>query len=412
MKTLYHKNINRFPIKIWLEDIQALEDKCLEQAQNLSTLPFLHKWVALMPDAHTGMGMPIGGVIATKNVLIPHAVGADIGCGMIYAQTDLDVVELKSIETGQGTLLHTFVNDVLRTIPVGFAKHKTPQASNAIEVAMKNETFLLSAPELLSDVENAKYQVGTLGGGNHFIEFQEDENGKLGIMIHSGSRHLGKRIGDVFHAKAKQLNALWHSDIPKDYQLAFLPVDSNEGQAYLEWMQFALDYAYENRERMMQTVIQLVNHRLSKHTSMPLIETENFINCHHNYAALEHHYDENVWVHRKGAIRVREGELGIIPGAMGSYSYIVKGKGHPESFCSCSHGAGRKHSRTQAKALYSVESVILDLRQEEVILGKHNKNDIADESRFAYKNIDEVIENELDLITPIKKLKTVGVIKG
>lgn len=411
MKILFDKSLNRVPIRIWTENLQDIEESCLEQARNLSQLPFLHKWVALMPDTHTGMGMPIGGVIAAKNVIIPNAVGADIGCGMIYVQTDIEAQVLRNIQTAQGTLLQGLVGEVLRNIPVGFNKHKTKQAAQSVDQAKERLAALGAAPELMPILEDSYYQMGTLGGGNHFIEFQEDEEGRLGLMIHSGSRHLGKKIGDVFHKRARIHNQMWHSGVPDDFRLAFLPTDTTDGQGYLAWMQFALDYAQENRECMMTCVLDILKGQLEKHAGMTVSELSR-INCHHNYAALEHHYGENVWVHRKGAIRARAGEIGIVPGAMGSFSYLVEGKGNPESFQSCSHGAGRQYSRTKAKSLYSVETVMNDLKSGGVVLGKHNKEDVADESRFAYKDIDTVIQNELDLITPIKKLKTMGVIKG
>ncbi len=411
MKILFDKSFNRVPIKIWTEDLQVIEESCLEQARNLSQLPFLHKWVALMPDTHTGMGMPIGGVIAAKNTIIPNAVGADIGCGMIYVQTDMEAQVLRNIQTAQGTLLQGLVGEVLRNIPVGFNKYKTKQSAQSVDQAKGQLEALGSAPELMPILEDSYYQMGTLGGGNHFIEFQEDDEGRLGIMIHSGSRHLGKKIGDVFHQRARIHNQMWHSGVPDAFRLAFLPTDTADGQGYLAWMQFALAYAQENRECMMTRVLDILKQQLEKHAGTTFSELSR-INCHHNYAALEHHYGENVWVHRKGAIRARAGEIGIVPGAMGSFSYLVEGKGNPESFHSCSHGAGRQYSRSKAKALYSVESIMNDLKAGGVVLGKHNKLDVADESRFAYKNIDTVIQNELDLITPIKKLKTMGVIKG
>lgn len=410
MFVLFDKKENQKPIKIWLENVETIEDSCLEQASNLSKLPFIHKWVALMPDTHTGMGMPIGGVIATENVIIPNAVGVDIGCGMSFIQTNLDVAPLKDTMTGNGKLVQAIIGDILRNIPVGFSHHKEKQPSIVLDNAMSNlDNYQIK--ELLPEIEKGYYQLGTLGGGNHFIELQEDENGKMCIMLHSGSRHFGYKICNYFHKIARELNEKWYSSVPDYYRLAFLPVDTDEGQLYIKWMNLALDFAYENREHMMNTIMNIVNLWVNKYLNI----TPEFtmpINCHHNYAAIENHYDKNVWVHRKGAIRVREGELGIIPGAMGSYSYLVKGKGNPESFMSCSHGAGRRMSRKQAMEHFTIESVVLDLKEQDVILGKRSKKDIAEESRFAYKDIDVVIQNELDLITPIKKLKTIGVVKG
>ena len=213
------------------------------------------------------------------------------------------------------------------------------------------------------------------------------------------------------HQKARELNARWYSQVPDEYRLAFLPLDSREGRQYLNWMQLSMDFAMENRAKMMLAVKAILEKWIGKYTDLHLAFTEE-INCHHNYAALENHYGENVWVHRKGATRAREGELAVIPGAMGSFSYIVRGKGNPESFCSSSHGAGRRYSRKGAMSAFSCEEVIKDLREKQVILGKRNKSDVAEESRFAYKDIDEVMKNQSDLVEPVKKLHTVGVVKG
>lgn len=411
MFVVYNENMNEKPIKIWLRSKEDIEDSCLQQANNLSNLPFIHKWVALMPDTHTGKGMPIGGVIAADGVVIPHAVGSDIGCGMIFIQTNIRAEVLKNTMTGSGSLLQLIIGEILRNTPVGAAHHKKMQSSMVLDEATKNIEKYIKAPTLLPQIEDAYYQMGTLGGGNHFIELQEDEEGMVAIMIHTGSRHLGNRIGDYFNNIAKELNKKWYSKVPEEYNLAFLPVMSDEGRLYIEYMNLALDFAQENREVLLNSVIDVLTKRVEKYCNF-IPEYTHKINAHHNYASLEMHYGKNVWVHRKGAIRVREGELGIIPGAMGSFSYIVQGKGCEESFSSCSHGAGRVLSRTKAKEKYSVEEVMCDLKGQDVILGKNSKKDVAEESRFAYKNIDEVIENQLDLITPVKRLKTIGVVKG
>ena len=411
MFVIFDKELNKKPIKVWLKSKEDIEDSCLQQANNLSNLPFIHQWVALMPDTHTGKGMPIGGVIATDGVVIPHAVGSDIGCGMVFVQTNIEANLLKETMTGSGTLLNMIIGEILRNTPVGVAHHKKMQPSKVLDEATKNIDKYIKAPTLLPQIEDAYYQMGTLGGGNHFIELQEDEDGLITIMIHTGSRHLGNKIGDYFNNIAKELNNKWFSQVPEKYNLAFLPVMSEEGRLYIEYMNLALDFAEENREVLLSNVMDVLTKRLQKYCNFTP-EYTNKINVHHNYASLEMHYGKNVWVHRKGAISACEGELGIIPGAMGSYSYIVQGKGCEESFKSCSHGAGRVLSRTKAKEEYSVQEVMNDLKEQNVILGKPNKKDVAEESRFAYKNIDEVIENQLDLITPIKKLKTIGVVKG
>lgn len=400
-----------FPIKIWLEDKSRLEESCLEQAYHLSQLPFLHKWVCLMPDTHTGKGMPIGGVIAAKDVIIPNAVGVDIGCGMDFIPTDVRAEEIRGIQTGNGTLIQAIIGNIMRTIPLNTERYKLPQESKVLDEAKQEMEKYEENAELLPLIDDGYFQVGSLGGGNHFIELQEDQDGYLCIMIHSGSRHLGKAICDHFHNKARELNAMWYSEVKDEYRLSFLPVHSKEGQQYISWMNLAMDYAFENRARMLDRTCAIVEELIRKHTG----HTVGFgqeINCHHNYAALENHYDANVWVHRKGATRVREGEMAVIPGAMGSYSYVVEGKGNPESFCTSSHGAGRSYSRSGAMRAFSTEQVMTDLKERNVVLGKRKKNDVAEECRFAYKDIDLVMAQQQEMVTPVRKLKTVGVVKG
>lgn len=401
----------RVPIKVWLPNEESIEESCLEQAYNLSKLPFLHQWVSLMPDTHMGMGMPIGGVIATNGTIIPNAVGVDIGCGMAFVGTNIPVSEIKEVVTGNGTLIQGIVGDILRNIPVGFNHHKHSQPCYTLDTASDELPKYEANSELVSQIDAGYFQIGTLGGGNHFIELQEDNDGFLGIMIHSGSRNFGKQVCDFFHKKARELNTRWHSAVPDEYRLAFLPVDTKEGMQYINWMNLALDFAKENREKMMLAAKAVLEKWIYKHTNLT-IEYSTEINCHHNYASIEHHYGKNVWVHRKGATRARKGELAVIPGAMGSYSYVVEGLGNEMSFNSSSHGAGRRFSRKGAMSKFSTEEVMLDLRNQGVVLGKHNKKDVAEESRFAYKDIDEVMENQSNLVKPVKRLKTIGVVKG
>lgn len=399
------------PIRIWLQNKSDIDEGCLKQAYNLSQLPFIYKWVSLMPDTHEGKGMPIGGVIATEDVIIPNAVGVDIGCGMCFAGTNLKVSDIKGISTPNGSLIQGIIGDILRNIPVGFAHHKEPQSSKVLDKAMEELNKYNANSELVPQIENGYYQLGTLGGGNHFIELQEDTAGYLGIMLHSGSRHFGLQICNYFNKIAKELNEKWYSQVPSEYGLAFLPIDSVAGRQYINWMNLALDFAYENRANMMSAVKVILEKWISKYTDFNVEYTDE-INCHHNYASIENHYGKNVWVHRKGATRAREGDIAVIPGAMGSYSYIVEGLGKPESFCSSSHGAGRRCSRSAAMKNFSTEQVMVDLKQQGVILGKNRKSDVAEESRFAYKDIDEVMTNQCDLVKPLKKLKTIGVVKG
>ena len=405
------KELGRYPLKVWLNSEKDLEATCMEQAYHLMQLPFLHKWVCLMPDTHAGMGMPIGGVIAAKDVVIPNAVGVDIGCGMAYVGTNIPVEILKETQTENRNLIQGMVGDILRNIPVGFAHHKTEMPCYTMDKAMEEFSRYEENGELLGQLEAGYFQIGTLGGGNHFIELQEDDEGYLSVMIHSGSRHFGKSVCDYFHQIAREQNRRWHSQVPDEYRLAFLPVDTKEGRQYLDWMNLSMEFAHENREKMMLAVKAVLEKWIGKYTDLTL-EYQTEINCHHNYAALENHYGENVWVHRKGAVRAENGELTVIPGAMGSYSYVVMGLGNPESFCSSSHGAGRAYSRKGAMEAFTCEQVMVDLKDQGVILGKKNKRDVAEESRFAYKDIDEVMKNQKDLVIPVKRLKTIGVVKG
>ena len=358
MFVLYNEN-TKFPVKIWLEDESKLEENCLEQAYHLSRLPFLHKWVCLMPDTHAGKGMPIGGVIAAKDVVIPNAVGVDIGCGMDFIPTNIRMEDIREVQTGNGTLIQAVIGNIMREIPLNTERYKTPQPSAVLDRAGQEMEKYEENAELLPLIEDGYYQAGSLGGGNHFIELQEDESGCLCIMIHSGSRHLGKAVCDYFHEKARELNRLWYSEVKEEYRLAFLPVQTKEGQQYIRWMNLAMDYAFENRAKMLAKTCAIVKELIEKHTDF-IVEFGEEVNCHHNYAALENHYGANVWVHRKGAVRVREGEKAVIPGAMGSYSYVVEGKGCRESFCTSSHGAGRSYSRSGAMQAFSWENVMVD----------------------------------------------------
>lgn len=399
------------PIKIWINSIEDIEESCLQQAIHLANLPFAHDHIALMPDTHTGKGMPIGGVIACKNVVIPNAVGVDIGCGMAFVQTDIPVSVLHETATGSGELINVIIGNILRTIPVGFRHYSKPQPSAVLDKA-QNEINKYSADnELTGYIQESYRSIGSLGGGNHFIEIQEDENGIACIMLHSGSRMFGNMIGQHFNRIAHEINKKYFSVVPEEYNLPFLPVDTDQGQHYLNWMHLAMDFAFENRAVMLRKVKDIFTEQVEKYTGL-CPAYSNQINCHHNYAALENHYGEDVWIHRKGAIHAMCGETAIIPGSMGSNSYIVKGLGNEESFMTSSHGAGRSYSRTGAMERFSVESVMSDLKQRNVVLGKNSKKDVAEECRFAYKDIDTVMENQKGLTTPIKKLFTVGVVKG
>lgn len=369
----------KLPIKIWAEGI---EEGALQQARNLANLPSLYKWVALMPDCHVGYGMPIGGVIATTDLIIPNAVGVDIGCGMASVRFDSvppDIGELKRI-----------MGEARKAIPVGFAHHQEPQEWSGFHEAP-------DIPIIQRELASARKQLGTLGGGNHFIEFQVDEAGRFGAMLHSGSRNFGLKVAKTYHDAARAMLRRWHIELP-DQELAFLPIDSPEGQQYLAAMQYCLDFAQANRAHMMQAVLRIVG-----------LEPVSEVNIHHNYVAIEHHYGKDVWVHRKGATRARSGELGIIPGSMGTSSYIVEGLGSPESFQSCSHGAGRQMGRKQAER--TLDLAIEQAKMGNVVHGLRNKTDL-DEAPGAYKDIDAVMAAQQDLTRIVSKRLPLGSIKG
>jgi tRNA-splicing ligase RtcB len=353
-----------------------------------------------MPDVHEGYGMPIGGVVAAENVIIPNAVGVDIGCGVVFTKTD---ILRDSLSEG---LIRNLVGNIMRNVPTGFQHHGKRQSSRTIDKFKEVLSTTSRSYDLFPEIDMAYYQIGTLGGGNHFIEIQEDDEGYICLMVHSGSRNLGKKIADYFNKKATWLNARCFPAVPKHYDLAFLPIDTGEAREYLSWMDFALEFAMENRQKILDVVIKEIDAKI------PGVSYTLTYNAHHNYAALEHHYDKDVWVHRKGAIRARKDEIGIIPGAMGSYSYIVQGRGNPESFCSCSHGAGRRMSRAAALKEFSTEETVLDLKKRGVVLGMTDKSAVGDESRFAYKNIEDVMQDQIDLVEPVLRLKTIAVIKG
>ena len=415
MFTVFEPSEQKVPIKIWLENTSQLDKICLEQAKNLANLPFAYQHIALMPDAHAGYGMPIGGILAADGIIVPNAVGSDIGCGMAFVQTNIPAEILITQETPDGELEQTIVNTILRSIPNGYEKHKRKQASEAVRQFswyLEEQDKVGAIKELAHVLDEAYFQAGTLGSGNHFIELQTDEQGFVGVMVHTGSRNVGEAVCRYFDDKAKLLNIQQHSPVPPEWNLAYLSADSDIGKEYIRWMEFAMAFAKENRAKILGIVIEIIRRLVTEYADFTEIELSEPIDCHHNYTAYEELAGKMVWVHRKGAIRVREGEWGIIPGAMGTSSYLVKGKGNPESFHSCSHGAGRQMSRKEALDTFGVEDTILDLESKGIFLGKTRKRDLGEEARFAYKDIEFVIANELDLIEPIRKLETLGVVKG
>lgn len=391
----------RVPIKSWCLNIENL---AMAQASNLARHPVTYHHVALMPDCHPGYGMPIGGVIACENAVIPNAVGVDIGCGMGAVKTSIPVLEANKEK------LRAVVTRIKALVPCGEGHaHASPQNwdgfSEDIEAYADRGWYSNHVEEL------ARKNLGTLGGGNHFIEIQAGDDEHVWLMLHSGSRHLGNVIARFYHDLALRLNEQWHAAI-SDKELAFLPADSAEGRAYIKDMNFALGYARENRRRIMERFMEAFSSEFQNAVF------EDAVNIHHNYAALENHFDQNVWVHRKGATSAKQNETGIIPGSMGTSSYIVKGLGNKESFMSCSHGAGRAMGRLQASRTLTPEEcdaamdgIVFD-RWQKVKKGKEKGLFDLGEAPQAYKDIDAVIVSELDLIRPVVKLRPLGVVKG
>ena len=386
-------SINNRPVKIWTNEV---EETAMEQITNLTSLPFLFHHLAIMPDVHAGMGMPIGGVLATVDAVIPNAVGVDIGCGMCAVKTSWRVEDID-----KDVLRNTIMSGIRKAIPVGFSHHVKAQDEKFMPTGYDISTLNIVSQEY----ESALTQIGTLGGGNHFIELQRDEEGYLWIMIHSGSRNLGKKVCDFYDKKAIALNELWHSEVKSKLRLAFLPKGTPEFDAYWAEMNYCVDFALCNRRLMMERIEQVLA------DALPGIEFEPMINIAHNYAAWEHHFGKNVIVHRKGATMVREGVTGIIPGSQGTASYIVDGLGNPESFCSCSHGSGRVMSRSKAKENLDLEAEIKRLDDQGIIHGITTVEDL-DEAAGAYKDIETVINNELDLVSIKTRLLPVAVVKG
>ena len=314
------------PIKLWLDDI---EQGALAQAKNLANLPFTFRHVAIMPDSHVGYGMPIGAVMAAKEVVIPNAVGVDIGCGMCALKTDM-----KHLAEDQ---LKEILGIARQLIPVGFKHHEERQDESLMPTQAIDDMTIVSRQYLA-----ALKQIGTLGGGNHFIEIQKGSDGFIWVMIHSGSRNIGLKVANHYNKLAQKLNEKFYSTVTKEMQLAFLPIESKEAKDYLAEMQYCVDFALANRKLMMQRMIEAIQ------TVAGEFEHDDIINESHNFATWEHHFGSNVLVHRKGATRAFTGDVGMIPGSQGTKSYIVRGLGNKESFMSCSHGAGRQLGRRQA----------------------------------------------------------------
>lgn len=385
--------IGKTVVKMWLTDI---EESAREQVANLASLPFVYHHIALMPDCHTGMGMPIGGVLPTKDVVIPNAVGVDIGCGMRAVKTN---VRAEMIE--EDFLRKIIMRGIRERIPLGMDHHKEAQDEKYLP-----EGFDIDKLQVVKNhYKSIHHQVGTLGGGNHFIELQRDGDGWLWIMIHSGSRNLGKQVGDFYNNRAKWFNELYYSKVAPELMLPFLPLKTPEFTNYWNEMTYCISFAKCNRSLMMVRIEEVIA------DALPNVEFEPAIDIAHNYAAWENHFGHNCIVHRKGAVRAREGEVGIIPGSMGTSSYIVEGLGNPDSFMSSSHGAGRAMSRTQAIHTLNLEDEIKKMDAKGIVHGLRTQRDL-DEASSAYKDIDQVIALESDLVKIKTKLEPIAVIKG
>ncbi|NMB55086.1 MAG: RtcB family protein [Leptolinea sp.] len=373
----------RIPIKLWATQIDAV---AMQQVRNLANLPFAFRWVAIMPDAHTGYGMPIGGVLATREMVIPNAVGVDIGCGMAAVRTSLTKISQDE--------LHEILAIIRSVIPVGFKHHPDAQPWDGFDRA---PDIRIIQEELFS----ARHQLGTLGGGNHFIELQQGDDGFIWLMIHSGSRNFGLKAAREYHLQAKILSARGKISLP-DSDLSYLPVDSAQGQEYLTAMNYCLDFARANRALMVERSLQAI-------TAITGGVGTYSVNIHHNYAAVESHFGHEVLVHRKGATSARQGQAGIIPGSMGAHSYITEGLGNEESFQSSSHGAGRRMGRNEATRKLDLEVELQKMKG--ILHGMRSRREL-EEAPGAYKDIDEVMEQQSDLVKVITRLWPLAVIKG
>lgn len=385
--------MNGTPVKMWarLCDVQAWQE-----LTNVCRLPFVYHHVALMPDLHGGKGLPIGTVLAVNDVVIPNAVGVDIGCGMCAVKTNILAESIPA-----EILRKKIMRAIRHQIPLGREHHKHAQEDCYMPQGFDTESMTIVRRQLVA----ARKQVGTLGGGNHFIELQHDEEGMLWLMIHSGSRNLGKMVGDYYNEKARTLNRRWHAVVEEEWMLPFLPLHTQEFKDYWAEMDYCVEFALCNRRLIMQRIEEIIK------DAIPEAEFEPMINIAHNYAAWENHFGKDVIVHRKGATRAGEGETGIIPGSQGSHSYIVEGTGNPESFRSCSHGAGRAMSRSDAEYGLDLATEIAKLDALGIVHGVRYQKDLQ-EASAAYKDIEEVMANQSDLIRVRTRLSPIAVIKG
>lgn len=391
------------PVKMWTRGV-PVEDAAMKQLASIAGLPFIHEHVAVMPDVHFGLGATVGSVIATREAIVPAAVGVDIGCGM--AAVRLSGARAEHLPDS----LSQVRSEIEHTVPAGFNSHaagdwnsKGADALTGRLVPWLKEKHPKITERRKNPVEEIiGSQFGTLGGGNHFIELCIDESGDLWVMLHSGSRGIGNAIGQYFIARAREEMSRQDIRLPNQ-DLAYFKEGTVGFDDYIHAVGWAQDYAAANRQEMLRRVMIVLHRHLP-----PFRERDEAVACHHNYVARELHYGQSVWVTRKGAVRAGEGELGIIPGSMGARSYIVRGKGNQESFCSCSHGAGRKMSRGEAKRTFSVAD------HEAATAGVECRKDqgVIDETPGAYKDIDAVMEAQSDLVEIVHRLRQVVCVKG
>lgn len=406
------------PIKAWVDGVE-FEEAARKQVENVANLPFVYKHVAIMPDCHWGMGATVGSVIATRGAIVPAAVGVDLGCGMLAARLNLKASDLpdslgpmrSAIEsavphTGEPTTADRGTverwPEPKRGVMDAWGKFVAEGASRLDWSLMGRFNRLCDRHRKLEKSNNVNH-LGTLGTGNHFIEVCLDESQNVWVMLHSGSRGVGGRIGSYFIELAKEDMRKWFINLP-DADLAYIPEGTEHFDDYLEAVEWAQDFALTNRRLMLEATVCAIADTLN----VPISFGETAVQCHHNYVSREHHFGANVLVTRKGAVRAREGELGIIPGSMGAKSYIVRGKGNPMSFHSCSHGAGRRMSRTEAKRRFTVED------HEKAVVGVECRRDadVIDETPDAYKSIDAVMSAQADLVDVVHTLKQVLCVKG
>ena len=394
----------RFPVKIWTDKV---DDNAILQLENMSQLPFIHKHIAVMPDVHWGMGATIGSVLPSKGAIVPAAVGVDLGCGMMAVQTSLTANDLPDN-------LHLIRCDIEEAVPHGRSNNGKSGDVGGWDIlpdshAQRCRSLMIGYDKIItkhpkSKAFNTINHMGTLGTGNHFIEICLDESDNVWVMLHSGSRGVGNKIGSYFIQKAKEEMARYFiGEYLLDKDLSYLVEHTQLFDDYVEAVEWAQDFASENRKAMMGEVLNV----LHSHFGDFSLEKE-AINCHHNYIARESHYGSNVLITRKGAIRARKGDLGIIPGSMGAKSFIVQGKGNKESFCSCSHGAGRLLGRRQAHKLYTTD----DLAEQTKGIECPKDESRVDEIPAAYKNIDTVMANQSDLVDIVHTLHQVINVKG